>query len=248
MRSRSPLSLALLAACLLLPACAAPSPGARTLSDKAQLQATLAERAAEAGNPAASARLYRAALAQNPDDAKTALALADALSRGGKLAEAEEAYQALLRKDPRDRAAQLGLGRVHLLLKRPDQALAAFAGAGDDPAARIGRGVALDMLGRHGEAQAEYRAVLAAAPANRTAANNLALSLALSGDLRQAEGLLVPLADGPGSEPRFRQNLALVYGLQGQDGRAAALARADLDPDAVRGNLAFYAAVRGAGP
>lgn len=247
MRSRSPLFL-LLAACLLLPACAATPPGGRTaVADRSQLQTTLAERAAEAGNPAASARLYRAALAQNPDDAKTALALADALARSGKLAEAEEAYQALLKRDPRNAQAQLGLGRVHLLLKRPEQALAALARAGDDPAARIGRGVALDTLGRHGEAQAEYRAVLAAAPGNRTAANNLALSLALSGDLRQAEGLLVPLADGPDSEPRFRQNLALVYGLQGQDGRAAALARADLDPDAVRGNLAFYAAVRGGG-
>ena len=90
------------------------------------------------------------------------------------------------------------------------------------------RDVALDTLGRHAEAQKEYRAALAINPNNKTAISNLGLSLALAGNPAEGEALLEPLADGPSSTPRLRQNLALVLGLKGDGTRAAQLARADL--------------------
>ena len=48
------------------------------------------------------------------------------------------------------------------------------------------RGVALDLLERHVDAQACYRAVLASTPRHVSARNNLALSLALSGQFAEA--------------------------------------------------------------
>jgi len=90
----------------------------------------------------------------------------------------------------------------------------------------------------------KYRQALAINPNNRAASSNLALSLALTGRQDEAEALLEPLVDGPASTPRLRQNLALVLGLKGDAARAARLGRTDLNEQEVRGNLAFYEAVR----
>jgi Flp pilus assembly protein TadD len=114
----------------------------------------------------------------------------------------------------------------------------------NDTRGRVGLGVALDTLGRHAEAQAQYRHALEINPSNRTAINNLALSLALADRASEGEALLRPLVDGPASTPRLRQNLALILGLKGETTRAAQLSRTDLNEPEVRGNLAFYEAAR----
>jgi Flp pilus assembly protein TadD len=140
------------------------------------------------------------------------------------------------------------LGRVAMQLRQPDLAVVQFGAVVDqsphDARGHVGLGVALDTLGRHPEAQKEYRAALAINPNNKTAISNLGLSLALAGNPAEGEALLEPLADGPSSTPRLRQNLALVLGLKGDGARAAQLARADLSEQDVRGNLAFYEAAR----
>ena len=57
-------------------------------------------------------------------------------------------------------------------------------------------GVAADLSGDHRKAQEFYRRTIAADPMSDGAANDLALSLALSGDYAQATTVLRPLADG----------------------------------------------------
>ncbi len=51
-----------------------------------------------------------------------------------------------------------------------------------------GLGVALDLAGAHGEAQAAYGRALAVDPLNRAARHNLALSLALASQALVAKG------------------------------------------------------------
>lgn len=111
-------------------------------------------------------------------------------------------------------------------------------------AALNGKGIALDELGRHGDAQAEYRSAWSLAPDDRAVLNNLALSLALSGQYDEAIALLTGLVQDRHATPRNRQNLALALSLKGDDAGAQRVARADLDDAAVSNNLRYLDTVR----
>jgi hypothetical protein len=75
--------------------------------------------------------------------------------------------------------------------------------------------------------------------------NNLALSLAFSGENEEAIGMLSELSRELGAGPRVRQNLALVYSLAGRQDDAAAIAQRDLTGARLRHNLALYESLRG---
>jgi Flp pilus assembly protein TadD len=129
-----------------------------------------------------------------------------------------------------------------------EEALAAF-----DRAAEIepennrgynGAGIALDLLGRHGEAQNRYVTGMEHAPESVPLRNNLGLSLALAGDLEEAVSWLEAVADRDDANARTRQNLALVYGLSGNEDGARRAGLEDLSAAEVENNLAFYARLR----
>ena len=83
-------------------------------------------------------------------------------------------------------------------------------------------------MGEHGQADGTYRQGLDWCRRRMQLRNNLALSLALQEKFPEAVDLLRPLAEGPESTRRTRQNLALVYGLQGDLAAAERLGRVDL--------------------
>jgi Flp pilus assembly protein TadD len=248
--------LLLIAGCLMMSACvgtdvrpvASNAPPASVLDEKGRIQMRLAESAREAGNFPYAAKLYRTLAAGQPGNAPLHVALGDTLTGAGDFDAASEAYRDAIAADRFSTDARLGLGRVAMQLRQPDLAVVQFGAVVDqaphDARGHVGLGVAMDTLGRHAEAQKEYRSALAINPNNRTAISNLGLSLALAGNPAEGEALLEPLADGPSSTPRLRQNLALVLGLKGDSTRAAQLARADLTEQDVRANLAFYEAAR----
>ena len=99
-------------------------------------------------------------------------------------------------------------------------------------------------MGDHRGAQARYLEAMKFAPEVLSLRNNLAISLALSGDYDAAIGHLAEIAGDPGATARNRQNLALVYGLAGDVEKAAEIGRLDLDESEVRNNLAYYARLR----
>ncbi|MGH7155695.1 MAG: hypothetical protein ACREF3_17350, partial [Acetobacteraceae bacterium] len=74
-------------------------------------------------------------------------------------------------------------------------------------------GIARDVLGRHREAQAAYRAALTVSPELRAASINLALSLALDGDAAGAERAAGRLSGSPPANPAERADLAAVAAL-----------------------------------
>jgi Flp pilus assembly protein TadD len=175
----------------------------------------------------------------------------DTLREAGAFDEAIDAYGKASGDMDARLGALLGLSQVYLALGQPAKALEfaeqARTFAPSDIRVDIRRGVALDMLGRHPEAQSSYRAALEIQPRSVAARNDLALSLALSGQYAEAVDILTPMAKSTTAPARVRQNLALVYGLMGDQTRAADLSRLDLDKDATEANLRFFEYARSEG-
>lgn len=102
-------------------------------------------------------------------------------------------------------------------------------------------GSAYDQQAEYAKAREQYQKALALSPDELPVLNNLGMSHALEGDLKQAEitlrtASLLPKAK---SEPRIRQNLALVIGLQGRFEEARQVASEDLPPADVEANMAY---------
>src|SRR5262249_22671697 len=161
------------------------------------------------------------------------LGLADVLYRLGDFRGANDVYAQALRLDPANDEAMRNMGKTLVALDRPkeavDQYRVAMVRQPRDPRVLNGLGVALDMTGDHRAAQQNYYAAQRAAPDDVNVQYNLGLSLALSGDFTPSLATLEPLVSSPRATPRNRQNLALVYGLMGNEERAVYYARQDLD-------------------
>jgi Flp pilus assembly protein TadD len=206
-------------------------------------------RAARAARDFGSAvNLYRNAIAANPQDAAIRIELGDTLVDAGSYDDAIFTYGQVDAKSPERAHALLGLIRVELILYEPAKAVAyadaARAVAPHDIRVLVSRGVALDTVGRHADAQESYRAVIAADPNDLAARNDLALSLALSGTFDEAIEIMKPIALSSNATARSRQNLALIYGLKGDDAQASSMSQLDLDTKAAAANLHFFDVVR----
>src|SRR5436305_14033473 len=101
------------------------------------------------------------------------------------------------------------------------------------------QGAVLDQMGRHADAQRHYASALRLMPDEPSVLSNLGLSYALSKKLKEAEATLRLAAAQRGAEPKVRQNLALVVGLQGSFQAAEAIAKGDLSPDEAAANVAY---------
>jgi len=208
----------------------------------------LARAAGEAGDMASAVNLYKSVIATRPGDDAVLVELGEAQLGTGAVDDAIETFGKVRAKSPAQLGAMLGLERAHLMLREPDKALTYADGAitlaPNDKRAQIGRGVALDMLARHGEAQACYRKAIAIDPHDIAARSDLALSLALTGQFDEAVRIMTPIARDPAATPRLRQNLALIYGLKGDAPAARTISRVDLDSALTDANLRFFAMVR----
>ena len=101
------------------------------------------------------------------------------------------------------------------------------------------QGAVLDQMGRHEEAQRYYGTALRIVPDEPSVLSNLGLSYALSKDLVRAETTLRRASAQARVDPRVRQNLALVMGLQGRFAEAENIAQADLPSDEAAANVAY---------
>ncbi len=187
---------------------------------------------------------------RHPDDREIGVALARNMRFNGQAQPAADLLQAQLARFPGDpdRLTELAkdylaADRVALALRTLDQAAAAAPGRWDIPSLT---GVALDTLGRNGEAQAAYGRALALSPDNPAVLNNLALSQALAGHLNEAVATLTRAADLPAATAQTRQNLALLLALKGDAADAEKLVRNDLAPDAAAANTKILRALSAA--
>ncbi len=217
---------------------------ARLDQSEAASSLRLARATRAAGDLASAINLYRNVVALKPKDAAVLVELGDTLTEAGSLDDAIGVYGRVSEDSPERLGALIGLSSVYLRLNEPSKALddANLAGAIAPGDIRVlnRRGVALDKLLRHSEAQECYRAILVSKPRSVSARNNLALSLALTRQFGEAITILTPMARSSDASPQIRQNLAFIYGLKGDNENAAALSRMDLSPDKVQANLRFF--------
>ena len=182
---------------------------------------------------------YRA----DPSNLEVALRYAQALRATRQSAQAVAILEELSMQNPNDKVVLGEYGRALADVGHYEQALTVFdrAHTPEQPDWRIlsAQGAVLDQLGRHQEAQRHYLTALKIVPNEPSVLSNLGLSYALSKDLKDAEATLRLAVAQNSADPRVRQNLALVVGLEGRFGEAEQIARADLPPDQAAANVAY---------
>jgi Flp pilus assembly protein TadD len=183
---------------------------------------------------------YRA----NPHDVETAIKYAQALRENGQRSQAAAVLEQAAMRDPDNKRLLGAYGRALADVGNYSQALEVLgrAHSPDQPDWHIlsAQGAVLDQMDRHEEAQRYYASALKIAPDEPSVLSNLGLSYALSRDLTRAEATLRrATTQARVFDPRVRQNLALVVGLQGRFTEAENIARADLPPDEAAANVAY---------
>jgi len=101
------------------------------------------------------------------------------------------------------------------------------------------QGAVLDQMGRHDEARGYYDSALKIRPEDPSVLSNLGLSYMLSKDLPRAESTLRRAYGSGAADPRVRQNLGLVVGLQGRFTEAESIVKSDLPPEEAAANVAY---------
>jgi Flp pilus assembly protein TadD len=186
---------------------------------------------------------YGKAYGADNRDPEAAIRYAQALRGIGQRTQAVAVLEQATIHNPKNMALLGAYGRALADVGNYPQALEVLnrAHSPDQPDWRIlsVQGVVLDQMGRTDEARRYYASALRIAPEEPSVLSNLGLSYALSKELVQAESTLRRAVGRAGANPRVRQNLALVIGLQGRFEEAEKIARADLPPDEATANVAY---------
>ena len=180
-----------------------------------------------------------------PSDINKGMAYAHALEKIGQGKQHLEVYRRLAEAHPENAKLSGIFGKKLINAGQTGEAIPILERVAALPDAdwRIhsALGSAYDQQGLYQKARAEYRKALANDAGNLSVLNNMGMSLALEGNLKEAEVTLRQADALPRSksEPRIRQNLALVVGLQGRFDEASKLASEDLPQDQVEANMAY---------
>jgi tetratricopeptide (TPR) repeat protein len=162
---------------------------------------------------AAGSYFTSATLELPPESAYAQFRLGICLHHLGRWAEAGQAFQRVLEVDPHRDDVRLGLGACLLHLNRPEEALANFDRCWSD-AARLrvlfGKAVALQLLGRHHEAEGAYQRLLASDPKSEEALSNLIALCMEAHDLENARRYSLRLLELFPDSPTALQGLAAV--------------------------------------
>jgi Flp pilus assembly protein TadD len=181
-------------AALLLSACAGGGHTGASSSVDVQRQLRVASAAERGGNTGMALQVYASAYQSHPGDAEVASRYGRMLLQTGDAERARDVLAEARRRNPRDPLLMETEARVLLEVGQAEQALALFdeilRWSRNEAKALNGRGIALDMLGRHAEARGAYRAARAADPQNPVFTGNLALSLMLTGCTEGAAAVL----------------------------------------------------------
>jgi Flp pilus assembly protein TadD len=189
------------------------------------------------------AEMWGSRYQSNPKDPQAAVQYAQALRATGQRSQAAAVLEQASIHNPRDTAVLGAYGRALADVGSYNQALEVLSRAHtpDQPDWRIlsAQGAVLDQMGRHDDAQRHYASALKIMPDEPSVLSNLGLSYALSKNLPKAEETLRRASEQKGAEPKVRQNLALVVGLQGRFAEAETIASADLSAEEAAANVAY---------
>jgi Flp pilus assembly protein TadD len=179
----------------------------------------VAEAAKESGDYALAETIAARGSAATPRDALAQLRYADVLVSLGKLGPARDLLVRHLKMVSDPLRLRGALGAIYVLPGEAGKAIAEFdavlASDPDNMRIVVNKAVAFDLLGRHDEAVPLYRRSLASAPNDAVVINDLALSLLLSGRVREAEEVAAPLRQQAGLMPRIKAGLGVVLAADG---------------------------------
>src|SRR5712692_1807946 len=213
-----------------------------TMSDITGSLSPKAEASPDA-DPRRAVDVYGERYRANPKDADAALAYGQALRATGQRAQAVAVLEQATISHPGNKALLAGYGRALADNGNFQQAfdILTRAHSPDNPDWRIlsVQGTVLDQLGRHDEARGYYASALKIAPEEPSVLSNLGLSYVLSRDLPKAEETLRRAYSRADANPRVRQNLGLVVGLQGRFAEAETIVKADLPAEEAAANVAY---------
>ncbi len=194
-------------------------------------------------DPRREAQVWGERYQKNQKDPEAGIRYAHALRATGQRTQAVAVLEQASLNNPNNSAVLGAYGRALADTGQFTQALDVLSRAHtpDQPDWRIlsVQGVVLDQMGRHQEARRHYISALRIVPDEPSVMSNLGLSYALSKNLREAEDTLRRANAQNNPEPRVRQNLALVVGLQGRFQEAQDIASADLSPEEAAANLEY---------
>lgn len=199
--------------------------------------------ASSEADPRHDAQVWGERYSKNQKDPEAGIRYAQALRAMGQRAQAVAVLEQSSLNNPHNAEVLGAYGRALADSGQFAQALDVLSRAHtpDQPDWRIlsVQGVVLDQMGRHQEARRHYLSALRIVPDEPSVMSNLGLSYALSKNLREAEDTLRRASAKSSREPRVRQNLALVVGLQGRFQEAQEIASADLSPEEAAANLEY---------
>lgn len=181
----------------------------------------------------------------DPGNVNKGMAYANALESIGQTDKQLEIYAKLSSANPGNAQLTGIYGKKLVAAGKSSDAIPvldrAIAASGNDWRLHSALGSAYDQQGLYQKARGQYQKALTLDADNLIVLNNLGMSYALEGNLNDAESTLRKADALPRSksEPRIRQNLALVVGLQGRFEEASKLAREDLPPEQVEANMAY---------
>ena len=188
-----------------------------------------------------SLEVWGARYRENQGDPEAAIAYARALRATEQRSQAVAVLEQASLRNPRNMPVLGAYGRALAESGNYPQALDVLsrAHAPDQPDWRIlnAQGAVLDQMGRNAEAQRYYMSALKIAPNEPSILSNLGLSYALVKDLKRAEVTLRRALAQASSDPKVRQNLALVIGLQGRLAEAEKIASTDVPEEEAAANV-----------
>jgi Flp pilus assembly protein TadD len=211
------------------------SPAQSELNAATRLQ--LGDVAVESGNDEAALSLYTAVANDRRATPEQSIVAAEGLLHYGKVAQAQAVLDARLKEAPDNVQLHHALLRLRVVTGEADAAVneadLLLRHDPNDDTAVADKAVALDLLGRHAEAQSLYRRVLAASPGDDAVRTDLALSLVLTGDRAAARAELAEYATRTDAPQRARNMLALLYAADGNDAAARPLLNDGADSNEV---------------
>jgi Flp pilus assembly protein TadD len=177
---------------------------------------------------------------KDPRNLDKALAYAKSLKAIGQKSQALAVLQQASLISGSDKRVASEYGRLALEMDQVSVAKKLLEVA-DDPGnpdwrVVLARGTVLAKEGRYREAIGFYERAQALQPGHPSVVNNLALAYAMSGDAGKGEELLRQASTSSEANPKVRQNLALVLGLQGKYDESTKVGSVDLPPDKAQQN------------
>lgn len=192
----------------------------------------------------AAAGHYSRLLQKNPDNYDIATALARNLRYGGNASSAVNLLSEISKRNPENVEINMEYAKSLIASGGYSDALVVLGNIikfdSGNWRALSAQGIAYDSLGNHMMAEKSFSEALLISPDNPVVMNNLAMSLAQAGNLKKAISTLEMAATINRASQQIRQNLALLYGINGDEEKAKSLAVMDLDPKEVDTNISFY--------